>query len=65
MAAVLIPKQARNLLAVSPAESKFRAILQQHDIFAVESGAEFLNAIRVDHRRAMDAEEAMGIEPLL
>src|SRR5882762_5818011 len=52
-------------LAVSGTRGELRAVLQDHDVFAVEPRLELFDPVHIDDRRAMHAHEVVRREPLL
>src|SRR5919108_1740946 len=49
-------------LAVAPAELELRAVLQHHDVLAVEVWLELADSLQVDDGRAVDAREALRVQ---
>src|SRR5919106_1429606 len=49
-------------LAVAPAELELRAVLQHHDVLAVEVWLEFADPLYVDDGRAVDAREVLRVQ---
>lgn len=65
MALGLTTEEVEDLFAVGAGQGEFGAVVEHDDVFTVEPGAEFLDAVGVDNCRAVDAEEAAGVEALL
>src|SRR5262245_40028507 len=55
----------KQLLAMPPAHSIDRPVLEHDLAIPVGAQADFLDVLGVDERRAMDANEARGVELLL
>src|SRR6187455_812271 len=56
------PQLLLQLVSIAATERQARAVAQDDDVFAVEPGLQFLDALGVDDARAMNANEALRIQ---